>query len=224
MAHRSDFAKWNSYFPNVYIKPWTRCTPYLYGLLLGLLYMEHMEEEKQKKQATGFFSRYKHMLEKSRAFKNATQLLGLSILIFIVVIPRTLQVGHTWPQWVHSSYLTLSKLFFVIGVSLLASPCLLGIKDDFFFWLMDTKIANFIAKISFWTYLIHYMIIEYSCFVQKVDYYYDVGDVLTLYFPVALIAMSFGFVGTLLVETPFAKLEKMLFEGKKKHSKAGEEK
>ena len=39
VAHRQDFAKWNSYFPNVYIKPWTRCPPYLYGLFLGLLYM-----------------------------------------------------------------------------------------------------------------------------------------------------------------------------------------
>lgn len=81
------------------------------------------------------------------------------MLIFIVVIPRTLQVGHIWPQTVHSIYLTFTKLFFVIGVSLLASPSLLGIKDDFFFWLMDTKIANSIAKISFWTYLIHYMIV-----------------------------------------------------------------
>ena len=39
VAHRQDFAKWGSYFPNVYIKPWTRCPPYLYGLFLGLLYM-----------------------------------------------------------------------------------------------------------------------------------------------------------------------------------------
>lgn len=44
VTHRSDFAKWNSYFPNVYIKPWIRCPPYLYGLTLGLLYMEFMEE------------------------------------------------------------------------------------------------------------------------------------------------------------------------------------
>ena len=39
VAHRADFAKWSSYFPNVYIKPWVRCPPYLYGLFLGLLYM-----------------------------------------------------------------------------------------------------------------------------------------------------------------------------------------
>lgn len=29
VTHRPNFAKWNSYFPNVYIKPWIRCPPYL---------------------------------------------------------------------------------------------------------------------------------------------------------------------------------------------------
>ncbi len=87
------------------------------------------------------------------------QLLGLAILIFIVVIPRTLQVGHKWPQAVHSTYLTFSKLFFVMGVSMLVTPTLVGVKNDLFYFLMDTKLFNFVAKISFWTYLIHYMVI-----------------------------------------------------------------
>jgi peptidoglycan/LPS O-acetylase OafA/YrhL len=89
---------------------------------------------------------------------------------------------------------------------MLATPALLGIKHDWFFWLMDTKFFNFIAKISFWTYLIHYMIIEFICYRQKTDFYYDVGDVLSLYIPAAVIAMFFGFIGTLLIENPFAKL------------------
>jgi hypothetical protein len=87
------------------------------------------------------------------------QLIGLSIILFIVFIPRTLQVGHKWPQVVHSFYLTFTKLFFVIGVSMLVTPALLGIKNDLVYFLMDTKLFNFTAKISFWTYLIHYMVI-----------------------------------------------------------------
>ena len=182
--------------------------------------MEFGAEEKNKEsEPTGFFSIVKRKLQKSRLLKNGIQLLGLAILIFIVVIPRTLQLGHVWPQAVHSIYLTFSKLFFVMGVSMLVTPTLVGIKNDLFFFLMDTKLFNFTAKISFWTYLIHYMIIEHSCYVQKLDFYYDTQDVLTLYFPVALIAMGFGLVGTLLVELPFAKLEKMLFEGKKDKKK-----
>lgn len=174
VAHRADFAKWNSYFPNVYIKPWTRCPPYLYGLFLGLLYMEFMDEEKHKKETKGFFSIVKEKFENNRILKNGIQLLGLSILIFIVTIVRTLQLDYKWPQAIHSLYLTVSKLFFVMGVSMLVTPALLGIKNDLVFFLMDTKLFNFIAKISFWTYLIHYMVIEHSCFVQKLDFYYNV--------------------------------------------------
>lgn len=40
-----------------------------------------------------------------------------------------------------------------------------------------------------------------------------------MYFPVALIAMALGLAGTLLIEIPFAKLEKMLFDGGKKDKK-----
>lgn len=133
-------------------------------------------------------------------------MLGFAIILFIVFIPRTLQVGHTWPQTVHSLYLTLTKLFFVIGVSMLVTPSLLGIKNDLVFFLMDTKMFNFIAKISFWTYLIHYMVVEHAVYVQKLDFYYDVEDVMTLYIPIAIISMFFGLCGTLLVEVPFAKL------------------
>jgi peptidoglycan/LPS O-acetylase OafA/YrhL len=138
-------------------------------------------------------------MEKRRALKNVIQFIGLAIILFIVLIPRTLQLGHKWPQVVHSLYLTLTKLFFVIGVSMLVTPSLLGIKNDLVFFLMDTKFFNFIAKISFWTYLIHYMIIEHAIYIQKLDFYYDVADIMTLFVPIAVIAMFFGLVGTVLI-------------------------
>ena len=59
VAHRVDFAKWGTYFVDVYIKPWTRCPPYLYGLTLGLLYMEWIDEEKNKSETKGFFGKVK---------------------------------------------------------------------------------------------------------------------------------------------------------------------
>ncbi len=39
VTHPKDFAKWSQYFPNIYIKPWTRCPPYLIGLFFGIQYM-----------------------------------------------------------------------------------------------------------------------------------------------------------------------------------------
>ena len=53
--HTEDLVNWGTYMQNVYIKPWARCSPYLYGLALGFLYMDFVAAEKeeinQKKQS-----------------------------------------------------------------------------------------------------------------------------------------------------------------------------
>jgi hypothetical protein len=43
------------------------------------------------------------------------------------------------------------------------------------------------------------MVIEHATYVQKLDYYFDVNDVFMLYIPVAILAMVYGFFGTILV-------------------------
>jgi hypothetical protein len=48
VTHPKDFAKWGEYFPNIYIKPWTRCPPYLIGLFFGVQYMEYMALKKSR--------------------------------------------------------------------------------------------------------------------------------------------------------------------------------
>lgn len=42
VTHLKDFIKWNEYFVNIYIKPWVRCPPYIFGLICGLLHMEYL--------------------------------------------------------------------------------------------------------------------------------------------------------------------------------------
>jgi peptidoglycan/LPS O-acetylase OafA/YrhL len=103
----------------------------------------------------------------------AFQIFGFAIMLFVLLIPRTLQLGNTWPQSVHSFYLSAGKVFFVLGLYIMILPSLLDIPNMTFF-LMDTKVFNFISKISFWTYLIHYMIIVQIAYSQKVDFYYTV--------------------------------------------------
>lgn len=39
-THITDMTNWGDYMSLLYYKPWSRCPPYLYGLFLGLLYME----------------------------------------------------------------------------------------------------------------------------------------------------------------------------------------
>lgn len=61
------------------------------------------------------------------------------------------------------------------------------------------------------------------CYTQKVDFYYNIGDILPFYLGIVVMSMFLGFVGTMIVEVPFAKLEKRMVEGGKKHHK-GEKK
>ena len=42
--HIADFASTGQYMLDVYTKPYARCAPYLYGLLLGIMYSRFLEE------------------------------------------------------------------------------------------------------------------------------------------------------------------------------------
>lgn len=49
LIHISDIFKQNHFQQNDYIKPWARAPPYLFGLFVGMLYMEYLDEIKRKK-------------------------------------------------------------------------------------------------------------------------------------------------------------------------------
>lgn len=119
-------------------------------------------------------------------------------MLFVLLIPRTLQVGGTWPQTVHSTYLSMGKVVFVLGLYVMILPSLLDIPN-FTFFIMDTKVFNALSKISFWTYLIHYMVVLQVTYSQKLDFYYTVSDILPLYIPIAAISVILGFLGTIFI-------------------------
>ncbi len=126
------------------------------------------------------------------------QIIGLGIMVTVVVLPRDLQLGNTWSQTVHSLYLSLGKVFFVLGLYLMIIPSLLGVPN-FIFFVMDTKFFNFLSKVSFFTYLLHYMVILQIYYRQKIDFYYSMFDIFPLYIPICAISIFVGLMGTILV-------------------------
>lgn len=56
------------------------------------------------------------------------------------------------------------------------------------------------------------MVVMRTDYNQKVDFYYTSLGVLPQYSAHVLLSMFFGFMGTVLVEIPFSKLEKKMFE------------
>jgi hypothetical protein len=95
------------------------------------------------------------------------------MMSFIIIIPRTIQLGFEWSSLGHSLYMAFSSFIFVFGLSLTILPTILGCKTSIVNFLMDTEIFNFISKISFATYLIHNSFVKAWYVEQSFNIYYS---------------------------------------------------
>ena len=155
------------------------------------------------------FIQLKHKFERSRAFRIGFELVGVAVVAFVMFIQRTNQFSPGWPQLVHSLYLTYGKTVFVMGISVALLPSLLGVRSMVNF-AMDTKIFNFIAKVSYCIYLVHFMFLQRWTGGMIIDYYYSLLTEYELVVAHSVMSIVGGFVLCLVVEVPFAKLQKML--------------
>lgn len=78
---------------------------------------------------------------------------------------------------------------------------------------MDTKAFNYVAKVSFCTYLVHVTILFWYYGKLKVDFYFSIGPIYFLFLAMTVYSILVGTVLVYLVEAPFTKLQK-LFLGK----------
>lgn len=155
------------------------------------------------------------------------ELIGLLICLFIAFIPRTTQGSdHHWPQFVHSIYLTYGKLAFVFGLSMLTLPSMLLPTDlkeprnsSLVRFMLDTKAFNFIAKVSFCTYLIHLTLLESYFGSLHIDFYYSYGNTFAIFAGMSVLSILSGVVLVYLVEAPFAKIQKRIMSKLMKPSK-----
>lgn len=158
----------------------------------------------------------KEKFEEKVWVRRSVELSGVILCLFLTFIPRTNQGSHYWPQLVHSLYLTYGKLAFVFGLSLIILPSIILNSDTkdhknqklLVRFLMDTKTFNFIAKVSFCTYLLHLAFILVYYGSTKSDFYYAFYPVLVLFVSFSVISIISGTVLVYMVEAPFTKLQK----------------
>jgi peptidoglycan/LPS O-acetylase OafA/YrhL len=133
-------------------------------------------------------------------------------MAFLAFIPRTLQNGAEWPQIVHSLYLCFSRVLFNIGIILTLGPSLLGLKCSFFRTILDTSLFNYIAKISFCGYLVHYIILSQVLGVVTIDTYYSISDRFIINMGILILTFAFATIMVFVIEVPFATLQKELMK------------
>lgn len=134
----------------------------------------------------------------------------------VAFIPRDLQVGHEWPQIAHSFYWGFSKPIFLLGMAMTILPTMLGHTHSFFNTLLTSKSFHFIARISFCTYLVHLMVLYNYFLSRNYDIYYGIVDQFITYLGMLSVSLGLGFLLTVFVELPFAKLQKELMNKLKK--------
>ena len=145
---------------------------------------------------------------------------------FVVFIPRTAQGDNYWPELAHAFYLTYSQTLFVMGIALIILPSLLCQKmNSYVRFILDTKFFNFVAKISFWTYLIHLTVLLQYFLSRTASSYFEFWTIYPVFMSHTVSSMVLGFIFVLLIEIPFSKLQKKLMhrlmsKEKVKNSKA----
>ena len=111
-------------------------------------------------------------MSKNKYYQKGCELFGLIIILFLIFIPRTSQLGLFWSNFVNALYLTYSKSLYVIGITFLILPSLLGCSSVVGS-ILDTSASNFISKVSFLTYLIHINVIWQWTNSRSVEFYYS---------------------------------------------------
>ena len=141
--------------------------------------------------------------------KRLCELAGVALGIFLVFIPRTAQSdSRQWTQFTHSFFLSYGKWGFTFALSLIILPSMLGIIR----FMMDTKFFNWIAKVSFCTYLIHLTAMYLYFQNATTDFYLALIPQYGLFVSIAAISLGLGFLMTVTIELPLSRLQKILMQ------------
>lgn len=149
------------------------------------------------------------MFKKRVWLRRSFEIFGATLGIFFILIARTAQGQNYWSQFSHSLYLTYPKTLFVVGVSFIILPSMLGINSIVKF-LLDTKFFNFMAKISFWTYLIHLIVMNVWITSMNTNFYLSSISMYCLFASHSVVSMLLAFLLTVGVEIPCMKIQKKL--------------
>ena len=209
---------------NLYIKPYARLIPYLMGFVLGIMFMNYRSTYTYIKESIKLDSevestklgRFKVWCRKNNKKRVIFEWIGIALMVFIVFIPRPLQLGtaysnieYTWPQWIHSLYFTFSKPIFIGGMIMTFLPSILSIRHSIINTILTARVFFFLARISFCTYLVHLFVIFQFLYSRSYDVYYDIKETFSIFIRLVPIILFLGLVMTLVIEVPFGNMLKM---------------
>jgi peptidoglycan/LPS O-acetylase OafA/YrhL len=96
-------------------------------------------------------------------------------------------------------YHSVAKILFVMALCTTIMPSILGCKNSIISWSMDTNFFNFIAKISFCTYLIHLTVLDIWIKSRTNSRYLKIMPTVPEFMAVLGVSLLFGLIMTFLI-------------------------
>jgi len=203
-----------------YTKPYCRCGTYALGIACGMV----LYARNHAKKTGTSFDKVGDFIAKAidrTSIRWLLYLLGVALINIFIFIEHTAwrqnyEYGHdTWTDSQRYLWYGCSKIMFILGLSCLLLPMLLG-YGKFVANMLSASVWTPLARLSFSTYLIHYGILWTVTASQKGGYYLCDSNL----FIDTLWGVPCSFAAAvpvyLMIESPFIGLEKVLFKKGKK--------
>lgn len=186
-------------FVDYYVKPYIRLPPYFIGVLMGLFYKEYKEKK-------GFSYRFGEIC-RGPVVKVILEWGGFALMMFLILIVRTIQfTPSNWPEWFHNVFRCFQKSIYVIALTMIILPSLLG-EDTYLKRFMSHPLLIPLYRVSFTAYLVHLFWIYRYYYNLTASFHFS--DETVLYNTLANGIISFGaaFILSLLMEVPTSNIE-----------------
>lgn len=177
----------------IYLRPFTHLAPYLIGVLVGYALVENMDQKPMK--VIGALGGW---------------LSSLSLLSAVLFGAFKWHNGLNALPWESAFYGSVHRGAWGIGLGWIVYACCTG-RGSFINTFLSWRIFNPISRLTYLMYLIHMVAIWQRNGSRRESFYLRHYDFIYEFFGNMVCATTLAFVGHLLVEAPFAALDKILF-------------
>ena len=198
-----------------YSKTYTRCNTYFVGMFFCYLYLEF----KGKKLLQSSMLHNINILFTFRILRYFIVLLGLFFMVFVIFSQNYFDHSlNIIPQYLSTLFLLFDRILFVLGMMLLIYPSFLG-YGRVIFSIFSHPFFHFIGKITYGTYILHILVIEYIDSNSLNGIYYEYYHNLIISFEIYFFCYILSFICTGIFESPVVQMLKLITQPSKKISR-----
>lgn len=205
----SYFEATEAYYRYYYHRPWARIAPFFVGVIVACALHAFKNERPEE-------SRFKRIMDKvdsSKVVRYTMYVIGAGLFLLMIFIFYPIN-NHpdNFSQFFNVMFLTFSKALFVIGMSLLLLPAMMG----HFTWLRKFLSLDFftpLARLTFGAYMVHPTFMLFHALNTTRGEYLTRNTGIVMFICWVVVSFATSCICTLLIETPFMNLEKTFLMG-----------